>query len=92
MKISSGLQLLLTLSVAAILTACSGAQTTAPRGPDVGVAQDLAARGDHTGASRAYLDLAVAATGDQRQRYYEDKMKSYPPNPEGSRPSGGYRV
>ncbi len=32
-------------------------------------ARDLSNRGDHVAASRSYLDLAITATGSQRQRY-----------------------
>jgi outer membrane PBP1 activator LpoA protein len=32
-------------------------------------ARELSAQGDHTAASRTYLDLAVTSAGEQRQRY-----------------------
>jgi len=50
-----------------LIVGCAGVQTTA--GPDVRTAQRLSAAGDHAGASRVYLDLAVTDAGDQRQRY-----------------------
>jgi outer membrane PBP1 activator LpoA protein len=50
-----------------VVTACSSVQTI-DRDTASG-AQQLSAAGDHTAASRSYLDLAVAASGDQRQRF-----------------------
>lgn len=39
-----------------------------------------------------FLTFNGASDGDQRARYYADKLKSYPPNPDGRRERGGYRV
>jgi outer membrane PBP1 activator LpoA protein len=44
----------------------SGQQSESASGK---AARQLSAQGDHAAASRAYLDLAVAAAGEQRQRY-----------------------
>ncbi len=56
------------LVASALLSACASlpdGKTTREQNP----AQRIAATGDHAGASRAYLDLAMTATGEQRQRY-----------------------
>jgi len=48
------------------VTACAPLQQSSQ---GAGSAQELARRGDHVAASRAYVDLAVKAEGAQRQRY-----------------------
>ena len=51
-----------------LLSGCSSLQTDTGE-PDGRAAQKLSAQGDHLGASRVYLDLAVAAADDQQERY-----------------------
>ena len=50
-----------------LVAACAPLQQADDGG--AGAARSLSAAGDHVGASRTYLDLAVTSTGDQRQRY-----------------------
>lgn len=55
--------------LAMLLTAaCTSMQTGKPV-ESVSNAQQMSVRGDHVAASREYLDLALTAAGDQRQRY-----------------------
>jgi outer membrane PBP1 activator LpoA protein len=56
------------LFAALLLAGCSGMQS-ASDGTDLRTAQQMAERGDHAGASRVYLDLALEAKGEQRQRF-----------------------
>ena len=51
-----------------LIAACTPLQRDADIA-DGGRAQELAQRGDHIAASRAYLDLALNAEGSQQQRY-----------------------
>lgn len=56
------------IALAFVLGACA----TLPdgdRAAGISDAQRLSGSGDHIAASRAYLDLALAASGEQRQRY-----------------------
>ena len=51
------------------LAGCAPVQTTQDTVPTPTSARVKAERGDHTAASRDYLDLALASKGIQRQRY-----------------------
>ena len=59
--------LLLTGVLGAGCTSMQSGQSSANTGGKA--ARQLAAAGDHVAASRAYLDLAIVASGEQRQRY-----------------------
>jgi len=39
-----------------------------------------------------FVTFNAASDGDQRARYYADKLETYPPNPDGKREKGSYRV
>lgn len=54
--------------VAALLGSC-GSLPQMDDQPDIRQASKLSEQGDHIGASRAYLDLAVTAEGEQRERF-----------------------
>jgi outer membrane PBP1 activator LpoA protein len=65
------LQILAIILLTGLLgTGCSSMQSGQQSEDASGrAARQLSAQGDHTAASRAYLDLAIAAAGEQRQRY-----------------------
>ncbi|MGI9290960.1 MAG: penicillin-binding protein activator [Gammaproteobacteria bacterium] len=58
----------LCLTLILLLTACSPLQQDDGQ-PSGRAAQKMSAKGDHLGASRAYLDLAVNTSGEQRERF-----------------------
>lgn len=60
--------LITALCAGVLLAGCTALQIEPPA-EATSAAQALAATGDHLGASRAYLDLALDASGAQRQRY-----------------------
>jgi outer membrane PBP1 activator LpoA protein len=51
-----------------LLIACTPVQTV-QQGDDAAGAKQMSAMGNHVAASRQYLDLAIQASGNQRQRY-----------------------
>jgi len=55
--------------VASLLSVACTPLLQAPTDDAAGTARELSSRGDHVAASRTYLDMAVTATGSQRQRY-----------------------
>ena len=58
----------LTLALCMLMAACT-LQPIGTTQPGTNTARELSARGDHPGASRIYLDQALATKGTQRQRY-----------------------
>ncbi|MCP4001808.1 MAG: ABC transporter substrate-binding protein [Gammaproteobacteria bacterium] len=63
-------KLILILFLGAFTASCTSLQPGLPSEDASGVAaRQLSAQGDHTAASRTYLDLAVSSAGEQRQRY-----------------------
>lgn len=66
----AGTTVLLLAALLVLVTACTPLGTVVDPGADpASNARAMAQRGDHSAASRAYLDLAVSASGNQRQRY-----------------------
>jgi hypothetical protein len=63
-------KLILILLVGVLGAGCTSMQSGLPSESASGkAARQLSAQGDHTAASRTYLDLAVTSAGEQRQRY-----------------------
>jgi outer membrane PBP1 activator LpoA protein len=57
------------LTLLALLLSSCGSLPRSDGQPEGRAAQKLSDQGDHLGASRVYLELAVSATGDQQERY-----------------------